>query len=195
MTVEEKLKHFFDSSIEDAHKQSQKAIEEYKEVLDKEFENYKINIDSLAANRLKMEETRITRDMNHDLSDSLLLTRKELSDKHYELKEALFEEVKEMLTAFRTTKEYKQMLVNQIKKALEFAEDDKLTIYIDPDDETLIPELKKDFIEDFVISEYGFGGGIRAIITEKGILIDNSFDTRYNEILKDFTFNGGSSND
>lgn len=195
MTVEEKLSHFFDSSVGDARMQSEAAIEEYKNVLNKDFEEFKANIDSLVSARLKMEETRIRRELNHDLSTNLIQIKKELSDKHDELKNALFSEVKKMLDEFRTSDEYKALLEKQIMDALDFAGEDLVTVYIDPADEKLLPFLTQKFSCRIVISSYAFGGGTRTVIDEKNILIDHSFDTQFNEIMEDFTFNGGRVNE
>lgn len=195
MTVEEKLIHFFDSSVGDARMQSEAAIEEYKKALDKDFEEFKVNIDSLVSARLKMEETRIRRELNHDLSTNLIQIKKELSDKHDELKNALFSEVKQLLDEFRTSDEYKALLEKQIMDALDFAGEDLVTVYIDPADEKLMPFLTQKFSCRIVISSYAFGGGTRTVIDEKNILIDHSFDTQFNEIMEDFTFNGGRVNE
>lgn len=191
MTVEEKLSHFFDSSVSDARKQSEAAIEEYRENLEKDFEDFKANIDLLASDRLKIEETRIRREMNHDLSTSLIQVRKELRDKHDELKNAIFAEVKQLLDTFRHTEEYHLLIEKHIKNALEFAREDLVTIYLDPADENLLSDLTAKFDCRIVTSDYSFGGGTRAVINEKNILIDHSFDTKFNEILEDYTFNGG----
>ncbi|MDD6571761.1 MAG: V-type ATP synthase subunit E [Thermoflexaceae bacterium] len=195
MTVEEKLSHFFDSSVGEARRQSEAAITEYKDILEKDFEEYKKHIDSQAETRLKLEETSIRRELNHDLSVRLLQVKKELSDKHDELKNALFSEVKQLLNDFHTSDEYKSLIEKQIADALAFAGEDPITVYIDPSDNSLITDLSKKFNCQIIVSDYPFGGGIRAVIEEKHILIDHSFDTRFDEIFEDFIFNGGSLNE
>lgn len=195
MTVEEKLNHFFDSSVSDARAQSAETIEEYKKTLEKDFEEYKNSMDSQAATKLKIEETKIKSDMNHELSKRLLTTKREFSEKHEELKAALFDEVRKMLSDFRKTDTYKNRIIKNIKDAISFADKDSLTVYIDPEDAALIDELKVMFPCNIVPADQSFGGGIRAVIDEKNILIDNSFNSRFEEIANNFTFNGGSSNE
>lgn len=195
MTVEEKLRHFLDSSVEDARIQSETAIKEYTEVLQEDLQEFKNRIDIQAEEKIKLEETRIRRDMNHDLSLKLLSVKKELSDKHDELKTALFQEVRKMLDDFRKTSDYQSLLKKQIRDALAFAGEDVVTVYIDPADAALKDDLFAEFHCDILISDYSFGGGTRTVIQEKNILIDHSFDTRFNELEEDFAFNGGSSNE
>lgn len=195
MTVEEKLKHFIASSVEDARIQSESAIKEYTEMLQRDLQEFKAQLDTQTNERLQLEETRIRLDMNHDLSVRLLSVKKELSDKHDELKTALFNEVREMLNTFRKTPAYNDLLKQQIRHALSFAEDDIVTIYIDPDDAALKDSLSNEFHCNIIVSDYSFGGGTRTVIEAKNILIDHSFDTRFNELEEDFTFNGGISNE
>lgn len=195
MTVEEKLKHFIASSVEDARIQSEAAIKEYTQILQRDLQEFKERVDVQTKEKLRLEETRIRRDMNHDLSVRLLSVKKELSDKHDELKTALFNEVREMLNNFRKTPDYTALLRKHIHQALSFAENDIVTVYIDPDDAALKDKLFEEFHCNIVVSEYAFGGGTRTVIDEKNILIDHSFDTRFEELAEDFSFNGGSSNE
>lgn len=195
MTVEEKLKHFLAASVEDARIQSETAIKEYTEVLQQDLQEFKNQTDRQAEEKIQLEETRIRRDMNHDLSVKLLSVKKELSDKHDELKTALFNEVREMLDNFRKTPDYRALLKKQISDALSFAGEDVITIYIDPADAALKETLSDEFHCNIIVSDYTFGGGTRTVIEEKNILIDHSFDTRFHELEEDFAFNGGSSNE
>lgn len=195
MTVEEKLKHFIASSVEDARIQSEAVIKEYTEMLQRDLQEFKERVDTQTKEKLRLEETRIRRNMNHDLSVRLLSVKKELSDKHDELKSLLFNEVRELITAFRKTPDYTALLREQIRHALSFAEDDIVTVYLDPEDSALKDDLSREFHCNILISEYPFGGGTRTVIEEKDILIDNSFDTRFEELTEDFAFNGGSSNE
>ncbi|MFQ9547338.1 MAG: hypothetical protein ACLRZ6_05375 [Lachnospiraceae bacterium] len=41
------------------------------------------------------------------------------------------------------------------------------------------------------MSEYSFGGGMRAVIPARSILIDNSMDSRIAEVRNEFQFDGG----
>lgn len=195
MTVEEKLKHFLAASVEDARIQSETAIKDYTEVLQHDLQEFKNRTDMQAKEKIELEETRIRRDMNHDLSLKLLSVKKELSDRHDELKTALFDEVREMLNNFRKTSDYHALLRKQICDALSFAGEDVVTIYIDPADADLKDILSDEFHCNIVVSDYTFGGGTRTVIEEKNILIDHSFDTRFHELEEDFAFNGGSSNE
>ena len=83
----------------------------------------------------------------------------------------------------------------QITDALTFAGEDVITVYIDPDDASLKNELANELNCNVVVSDYSFGGGTRTVIEEKQILIDNSFETKFDNLYDDFSFSGGISND
>ena len=98
----------------------------------------------------------------------------------------MFQEVKEKLIQFKTTPSYYELLCWQIKEAMEFARGDNITIYIDPSDQALKTSLEADTLSVLTISTREFTGGIRAVITDKNILIDHSFLTRLEEQRSSF---------
>ena len=84
-------------------------------------------------------------------------------------------------------------LTKKIQEALDFAEDDVITIYIDPSDEALLPALTKHFGFTPVLSKESWMGGMRAVIRSKNILIDNSFATLLHDAKEEFIFTGGGT--
>ena len=68
---------------------------------------------------------------------------------------------------------------------------DKLTLYLDPSDEAHKASLEQKLSVTLTISAMPFLGGVRAVIPEKNILIDNSFETLLNEERENFIFHGG----
>ena len=72
-----------------------------------------------------------------------------------------------------------------------FAGNDKLTLYLDPSDEAHKASLEQKLSVTLTISAMPFLGGVRAVIPEKNILIDNSFETLLNEERENFIFHGG----
>jgi vacuolar-type H+-ATPase subunit E/Vma4 len=92
------------------------------------------------------------------------------------------------------TPAYNQLLIHQINAAKMFAKDQKITIYIDPADSSRRSSLEVATNTLLTVSEYSFIGGTRAIIADKNILIDNSFETKLAEAKVNFLFDGGSCN-
>ena len=86
-------------------------------------------------------------------------------------------------------------LVKRIQEALDFAEDDVITIYIDPSDEALLPALTEHFGFTPILSRDSWMGGMRAVIRSKNILIDNSFATLLHDAKEEFVFTGGGANE
>ncbi|MCR5216927.1 MAG: hypothetical protein K6C69_08290 [Lachnospiraceae bacterium] len=195
MTINEKLKHFYASSLEEARAQSNQTLIQYRASLEQEMEDYKKSIDAAEELRKKDAEVKIRRSINHELTEQLIATRKSLTDRHTELKEAIFNEVSTLLRVYRKTADYKLKLQEYIEHILEFAGEDRVTIYMDPEDEKFIDEFSKLYDCDYVVNETSFGGGIRAVIPAREIMIEHAFDTGFAKEYERFSFNGGNSND
>ena len=191
MTTEEKLQHFYDASIESAQKEAQTLKEEHQKSLDAMFQEHKTAREQELSQRISSESRILKRDINKTVSAKQLEYRRILSAKTEEYETLIFKEVKEKLNAFKSTPEYIDFLYCHIQKALEFAGNDEMTIYIDPSDEKLIPELKKRIGFAPSISKDTWDGGMRAVIRSKNILIDYSFTTLVKDAKDKFIFTGG----
>lgn len=86
------------------------------------------------------------------------------------------------------TREYQDYLVAEIRKAKQFAGDEEVLIYIDPADSGKLNSLASMTNTTVEVSKYGFGGGIRALIRARNILIDQSFETKLKEAEEAFVF-------
>lgn len=187
MNIEEKLKHFEEASIESAKARSIEIIEEYTAALDTIFEEHKEQKNRQAQIQLKLECDNMKLENNKKLSQEQISIKRDLSVKMTELKDKIFVEVGDMLEHYMTTKEYQELLIKYIKDALTFAQGQEMIIYIDPSDAGKKVALTRVTGADLTISEYSFSGGIRAIITEKHILIDHSFATKLSEAKEQFS--------
>ena len=197
LTTEEKLQHFLNASIEDAQNRSQKTIKEYEDALLKISEEHKNDTLKNAELQIKFEEEKLERNKNKEISKQTLHIKRKITKKQSELKEKLFVEVKQMLCEYMETEEYVNLLVKQIKEALDIAKDSDVTIYIDPADSEKLSKLEMLTGAALTISEYSFIGGTRAVIRERNILIDNSFAKKLEEAKDNFNFNfnGGNSHE
>lgn len=189
MTTEEKLKHFLDTCMEDAHDRSGRMLDEYMSALEKTFEEHQEDARRRAEMQIRLESEKMKRELNKQLSIEHISMKRDLGHKQEELKEKLFTEVKNMLAGFMETPAYYQLLETQIQQAITFAGDDNIVIYLDPADESKARDLA--FAHNnthFLISEYSFSGGCRAVIPSRHILIDNSFQTKLGEAMENFHF-------
>lgn len=195
MTLEEKLQHLQTSVIEDARTQGNHMLEEHKNKLNHTFSKYKQEKLRNAKLTVETETLKQKRILNKTLAKEQLHARKKLTKKSTELKELLFQEVEQLLDEYKKTPEYKELLVQKIIAARRFAKDCEIRIYIDPSDEQKQKELETKTQAAIQVSTEPFGGGIRAVIPAKKILIDESFKTKMKESFEAFSFSGGSSHD
>lgn len=186
MTIEEKLQHFKDACVADAMKAADKILSDYKCALEKDFSDYQNSEVKLADMEVKTESTRIDKETNKELALEQIKLRMELSKKAAELKEKIFTQLEEKLAVFQSSPEYEALLDTQIEEALNFAGNDEVRIYIDPNDESLVHSLSVKHKIDIAVSKYPFHGGMRAVIPAKNILIDNSFGKKIAEAKEKF---------
>lgn len=194
LTTQEKLNRFLETSINDVQQHSTEIITKYTIALEKEFEEYKNIINSQIDQQLKSESSKIRVLTNRELAENQIAIKRNISKKQEELKDMIFTEIGNKLTAFKSTPAYQELLINQIKEAVEFAGTDEIIIYIDPEDKDSLDFLKNSVDVPIIISDYSFSGGTKAVIRSKNILIDNSFQNKLEEVSDNFTFYGGSIN-
>ncbi len=201
MTTEEKLQHFLEFCMEDSRTRSAKMLDDCTEALEKAFQEHREEAEHRAAMQIQFEKDRIRREINKQLAVEQLKIRRELSQKQDELRDMLFVELRNRLASFMETAEYQHMLERQIREAREVAGGEALTVYLDPADGDKLQRiaLHAGGSADVRLSQYTFGGGSRAVIPSKNILIDNSFNSLISEAKRHFTFHlaekGGSGHD
>lgn len=191
MTIDEKLSHFYDVTIEDAQAKAAGILEEHRKALAQMTEKHKADSQENAQVQIKAETANARREINKALSAEQLTIKRDWTKKQNELKEKLFAEVKTQLENFRNTPDYPAYLENKIKEALDFAEQDKINIYLSPEDSVLLPDLVERTKAFITVSAEDFLGGIKATIPHKNILIDHSFAGNFQAVYKEFKFDGG----
>lgn len=191
MTIDEKLSHFYDVTIEDAQAKAAGILEEHRKALAQMTEKHKADSQENAQVQIKAETANARREINKALSAEQLTIKRDWTKKQNELKEKLFAEVKTQLENFRNTPDYPAYLENKIKEALDFAEQDKINIYLSPEDSALLPDLVERTNAFITVSAEDFLGGIKATIPHKNILIDHSFAGNFQAVYKEFKFDGG----
>lgn len=190
MNIEDKLEHFVDVSKQTAMRRSNALVADYKEQLDNSFEDHKAEAIRKSELAQKSAADSLQRAHRKELSHEQLKIKRELSVRSSQLKNQLFTEVLEMIAAFRKTPEYVEVLKNQIQKArTEVSDTEDMTIYIDPEDSAYLEQLSAETDTRLTVSSYSFMGGTRAVIPSKNILIDESFQSRLEEVRDHFNFN------
>lgn len=165
---------------------AEKILSDYRSALDKDFADYQSSEIRLADMEVKTETTRIDKETNKELALEQIKLKMEISKKAAELKEKIFAQLEAKLASYQSSPAYEALLDSQIDKALKFAGNDEVKIYIDPNDEALAHKLSVKQGIDIIISKYPFHGGLRAVIPAKNILIDNSFEKKIAEAKDKF---------
>lgn len=191
MTTEEKLKNFQDICMTDARDRCGRQLDEYINALEQTYEEHVKDAERRADRQVEAETEKLQREINKRLSIGQLDLKREISRRQEELKDKLFAEVKDKLDHFMGTRDYHDLLERQVKAAKEFAGEEELIVYMDPVDEDLVQRIAFHQNVTIKLSEYSFGGGIRAVLPGKHILIDNSFQTRLQEERHAFKFDLG----
>ena len=191
MTIDEKLSHFYDVTIEDAQAKAAGILEEHRKALAQMTEKHKADSQENAQVQIKAETANARREINKALSAEQLTIKRDWTKKQNELKEKLFAEVKTQMENFRNTPDYPAYLESKIKEALDFAEQDKINIYLSPEDSALLPDLVERTKAFITVSAEDFLGGDKATIPHKNILIDHSFAGNFQAVYKEFKFDGG----
>ena len=181
MTIDEKLQHFMDVTTEKVNAENAKQMQEYEQGLEKVYEDYKETALRKSELALKLKEESLKKQMNADLAAEQILIREQTGKLLRELDEKLSSEVKGKLERYMATSEYETYLVNQAREIVKFADGDDVTVYIDPEDICHKNAISAGANVAVTVSEYSFGGGVRAVISKRGILIDQSFDTKLKE--------------
>lgn len=191
MTTQEKLQHFYDSTIAAANKRSAAMMEEYKSALEQVYQEHTEEVLRRADLEIKIETDKLKRQNNKELSMEQIQIKRILNKKHEELKEKLLVDIKNLLEEYMSTADYQLMLVKQIKEAKDFAKDEDIIIYIDPADSAKQAALEAAAGTAITVSEYSFMGGTRAVIPTKSVLIDNSFLSKLEELKQKLSIEGG----
>lgn len=191
MTIDEKLSHFYDITVEDARTKAAAVLEDHKQTLEQMVAEHRVRSEENAQAQIKAETANAKREINKALSAEQLMIKRDWTKKQNELKENLFAEVKAHLKDFTQTSEYMDYLIDKVKEALDFAGEDDLSLYLSPEDSDLLEELQKRTGATIELSESSFLGGIRATIPHKNILIDHSFAGNFESVYKEFKFDGG----
>lgn len=195
MDINDKLEYFRSLTIEETTKQSEQILKNYQDALDKIFEEHKQEKIRQADLQIKAESEQLKRSKNIRLSQEQLALKRDFVKKQNQIREKIFVELKNLLGQFTDSREYNELLINQINEAKKIAKGEDIIIYIDPADSSRLKSLEVATNSKLEINNSSFLGGTRAFIPSKNILIDNSFETKLADLKSNFPSNGGSSHE
>ncbi len=188
MEITEKLNIFYLSAIEAADRQSSDDLEEFKNSMEKIQQEYRQNKKMEIASRYQIEEGKLKRDINHRISEAVTEQKRQLNIHQQEKKKALFAVVEGMLKEYQKTEGYQRYLAEKIRMASRFARGQEIVIYLNPTDADKKEPLERETGCALTVSNIDFGGGIRAVVRSKNVLIDESFLTKLNQEREAYTF-------
>ncbi len=181
--------------MEEARASGNRIIQEHSDALEKIFNDHKENAIRQAELTIKTETNNAKQELNKAMAKSQLDLKRQQGKCHTQLKNKLFKRVLELVEEYMKTPAYDEFLVKHINNALSFAQGAEMTIYLNPSDAERKEALEQRTNASLTISKEDFLGGIRAVIHDRHILIDNSFSSSLQEEYDTFLFTGGVTND
>ncbi|MEY8390008.1 hypothetical protein D3Z36_14455 [Lachnospiraceae bacterium] len=178
MQIKEKLEVFRDFTLDVAKENSSQLTAQYEAVCRQELEEFRKNKQTEMEHRLQMEERSLRRQMNSKVSREMQRQKHILDECKRQWKEKLMQEIRLLLKEYQNTAAYQRFLIAKIGMAKKVAGQEPVIIYINVSDKEKKAELEKQTGVGLTVSKIDFGGGIRAVIESRNILIDESFLTR-----------------
>ncbi len=178
MKIKEKMEVFRKFTIELASKESEASLRDFQSSCDRKMEAFRRNRQAEMEHSYQVEEAKIRREANHEISRELLRQKRSVDNCKKEWKARLFGRVREMLAEYQKAEAYQEYLAAKIGMAKELAGEEDLIIYINPSDADKKEALEAAAGVSLTVSAIDFGGGIRAVIRARNILIDESFVTK-----------------
>lgn len=138
--------------------------------MDDDLELHKETASQLAEESKKALMNQVRANSKKKLSSEQMKIKRTYS-KQSAIKIEVFDRVREKLLEYRKTNDYLVYLENQIKNIMSEYSDVDITIYIDPNDSSLLDELKSKTGGNIEIYNKEFLGGTRTIVPEKTFLL------------------------
>lgn len=178
MQIKEKLEVFRNFTIDEAKQKSDEMIEQYDRSCKQELEAFRQSKQTEMEHKIQIEERNIRRQVNSKVSGEMLRQKHLLDECKRKWQLKLSDQVRLLLGEYQNTEEYQKYLIAKIHMAKEVAGEEPVIIYINPSDADKKTELEVLTKAELTISNIDFGGGIRAVIRSRNILIDESFMTK-----------------
>lgn len=176
MQTEEKVKEFERRALEEAERKRRKNLKEINFKVKEESQKGLREVELISKEKVDYELYKLTQIKNKEIQHAKNTSKKTLIILRNEYKENIFSNVEKRLYEFTNTNKYKNYLINNIKKILDYTTE----IYLTKKDMKYESIIKEELEVDILISESNddFIGGFKAVMVNKNIIIDNSFKAK-----------------
>lgn len=178
MKIKEKMEVFRKFTIDVANNESEASLRDFQSSCDRKLEAFRKNRQAEAEHRFQAEEAKIRRQANQEISREVLRQKRLVDNCKREWKDRLLGQVKCLLEEYQKTEGYQEYLASKIQMAKKVAGEEEVTIYINPSDADKKEALEARTGAELTVSAMDFGGGVRAVVRSRNILIDESFVTK-----------------
>ena len=176
----EQLSLFLNSINEAAKSSTEKIIREAEEYRVAELDKAKEQAAETGWQYIKRESEKLKAGSNREVSGDLASLRKEFYVRRNQIAEAVLDQVRERLTAFTSTEEYKAFLLDSVRKIAESFSGDAFVLYVSKEDIThrnlLVTAAKA--IEKVEADDSITIGGCKAFSKKRSLEIDDTLDIR-----------------
>ena len=187
MTIDEKLELFYETTIQDATSKSREMVEEYEKEAETQLDEQKAQMKEKTDALYRLESEQLIHEKNKVISLVVKNVKKQVLEEEKSFGDILFGMVEEKLQAYMQTDEYSKDLIEQVRKAKEIAGEDDVIIYINGSDCDKKDQVEKETGLTLTVSDEDFIGGVRAVIKNRNLMIDNSYLARLNEEKEAYT--------
>lgn len=191
MTLDEKLAHLQAASMEEARAEGNSIMDSYRDALEKVYKEHKEETVKQSELRIKSERINARQQLSQASAKAQLELKRQYGRVSQELKDKIFDETNELIQEYMKTDDYVEFLTACIRKAIVFANQEPVTIYINPTDLAHKDALEAATGTSLTVSHEDFIGGVRTVIRGRNVLIDNSFKTQLRNEYDNFIFRGG----
>jgi len=191
MTTDEKLSHFLEACVSDATSKSDKMLDSFQKIKEEEYQKHVTLAKENQELHIQDAKKTLLREKNIEYSQKLFAIEREYTLQTNEIKDMIFNELKDKLERFMSTSKYSNMIYAQINQAKQIAGNNPLLVTLDPSDELLLETIQANTGVEICIAKKTFGGGTIIQIPNRNILIDNSFNNKLAKLKESFRFNGG----
>ena len=183
--IREKLDIFYRAAMDAANIQSEAILDEQKQIYQRTMADYEAEKQKDWQEKRRQRETSLKREANRIVQEEIMQQKQAYHSAVEEKKQELFAAVERRLEEYRHTDAYEDQLEKMVQKAVALAETAGVQIYLSPSDREKKERLEQKTRQQILIGEE-LKGGIRAVIKEKNILLDESFGSRLQELREQY---------
>lgn len=192
LSPEEKLQRFSETVYKDAQGQCDAYLKEAEEKARAETEAYETGCLEAAYKAIKKQTAKIVRSASEKVSKAELKAKHEILLKRENIVNEVFADVTDKIAAYKQTTDYKNDLINSVKKAKEMCREHGIAaVYIAASDARLADDIKRMCNAEVIVSETDdLVGGICALIASTNKMLDMSYAAKLRDAKDDFFKSG-----